>query len=102
MTKEEIIEKVKENMQSIGFIYDEEFGVNCRDKEVEEIMDESLREVYAVSFIIPNDIKRNEQGEIISLREGSHCACYVDAATYEILCYSVKFGFVLPDGTSVS
>lgn len=101
MTKEEIIEKVKENMQSIGYVYDEKIGVNCRDKKVKEIMDESLREVYTVSFKIPNDIKRNSQGEIISLREGSYCFCYVDAATYEILCYSVKFGFVLPDGTSV-
>jgi hypothetical protein len=101
MTKEEIIEKVKENMQSIGFKYDKSMGINCYDKKVREIMDESLREVYGVSFKIPDDIKRNSQGEIISLREGSYCVGYVDAATYEILCYSVKFGFVLPDGTSV-
>lgn len=101
MTEEEIIEKVKENMQSIGFEYDKFMGINFYDKEVRRIMDGSLREVYRVSFKIPDSIKRNSQGEIISLIEGYNCVCYVDAATYEILCYSVKFGFVLPDGTSV-
>lgn len=101
MTKEEIIEKVKESMQSIEFEYDKFMGIKCYDKEVEKIMDKSLREVYTVSFKTPDSIKRNSQGEITSLIEGSYGVCYVDATTYEILCYSVNFVYLLPDGTRV-
>ncbi len=33
MTKEQIIEKVKENLKSLDIDYDKEIGIDCRDKE---------------------------------------------------------------------
>lgn len=101
MTKEQIIEKVKENMKTIGWLdYDTEIGIECWDKEEIEDREYIKREIYRVFFYFPdNIISRNEKGEITSAIEGYYCSCYVDANTFEILYYSRPHGYIEPDGT---
>lgn len=101
MTKEEIIEKVKQHMQSINLEYEKGIGIYCRDKEFKKlrIRDGSPREVYVVSFKTPDRIKYNAKGEIISLVEGTSHYCYIAADTYEILYYLTEHGYIEPDGT---
>jgi hypothetical protein len=99
MTKEKIIEKVKNHMKSIKLEFDPDFGIKCRDKELVELRDETEREVYSVSFHTPAHIERDNTGEITSLIEGYYCWCKVDATTFEILYYIKPHGYIEVDGT---
>ena len=100
MTKEQIIEKVKKNMKTIGWLdFDKDIGIKCRDKEEMWDRDDTTRELYVVSFKTPDTmVKYNEKGELTSLIEGYYCFCYIDASTYEILYYSRPHGYIEPDG----
>ena len=99
MTKDEIIEKVKKHMQTINLAHDSDFGIECWDKKMYELRDETEREVYKVSFHTPSHIEKDKNGEIISLIEGYYCFCYIDATTGEILYYIKPHGYIEADGT---
>jgi hypothetical protein len=100
MTKKEIIEKVKKNMKTIGWLdYDKEIGIECWDKEEIKDRENKKREIYRVFFKTPDtNIKYNDKGELTSLIEGYYCSCYVDASNYEILYYSRPHGYIEVDG----
>ncbi len=100
MTKEQIIEKVKENLKSLDIDYDKEIGIDCRDKEEMWDRDDTTKELYVISFRYPDKIlERNEKGEITDLIEGFYCFGYIDANTYEILYYSYPHGYIEVDGS---
>lgn len=101
MTKEQIIEKVKKNMKSIGWLdYEKKIGIECWDKKQRETRDGDVKELYLVFFKTPDtNVEYNEKGELTSLIEGYYCSCYVDANTYEILYYSRPHGYIETDGT---
>jgi hypothetical protein len=100
MTKEEIIEKVKNNMKIIGWLdYDKEIGIECWNKEEIEDREYKKREIYRVFFYFPDEPMFTEEGKPNGAIEGYYCSCYVDATTYEILYYSRPHGYIEPDGT---
>lgn len=99
MTEQEIIQKVKQHMQSIKLEYDEEIGIDIDYRENQEIREGGKKEVYVVSFKTPSYIERDKKGEIIELFEGYYCWCYVDAKTYEIMYYMKPHGYIEVDGT---
>ena len=99
MTKNEIIEKVKKHMQLIKLEYDSDFGFKCSDREIEELRDETQKEIYKVSFHTPSHIERDKKGEITSLIEGYYCCCLIDASNNEILYYIKPQGYIEADGT---
>lgn len=100
MTKEEIIEKVKKNMKTIGWLdYDKEIGIECWDKEEIEDREYKKREIYRVFFYFPDEPMFTKDGKPNGAIEGYYCSCYVDANTYEILYYSRPHGYIEVDGT---
>lgn len=100
MTKEEIIDKVKKNMKTIGWLdYDKEIGIKCRDKKMMWDRDEKYKELYVIFFYFPDEPMFTKDGKPNGAIEGYYCSCYVDASTYEILYYSRPHGYIEPDGT---
>lgn len=98
--KEQVIVNLKRWIEKTNIIsYDTDIGLRCRDKELKELRDGKLKDVYVVSFVTEDKIERDKNGEIISLFEGMYCFAYFDADTLELLYIHKKAGYIEVDGS---
>ncbi|WP_202703923.1 hypothetical protein [Flavobacterium sp. UGB4466] len=99
--KEQVIQNLKNWLAKTKVIsYDERIPLNCWDKELKDLRNGTVKEVYIVSFKTKSTtIEYNEKGEVISFFEGMYCFAYFDAETLEFLYIMKKAGYIEVDGS---
>lgn len=98
MKEQEIIEKVKSNLELIKLTFiDNENWFKFFDKHIKELRDGEEKEVYEVMFKTQG-IEYEDGGYI----EGQFVTCYVDVETEEILYYEGYGGYIETDGTRIN